>query len=373
MSITTRAAVCRAAGEPWEVTDVEVDDPGPREVRVRMVAAGLCHCDEHARTGRSPALFPLVGGHEGTGVVELVGPGVTRVRAGDPVILCAAPVCGSCRFCSTGRQNLCERGRETATGRPADGSARFHAGGEDLGAVAALGTLAGHLVASEHSVVPLREPLPMAPAALLGCTVPTGWGTAVHAAGVAAGDTVVVYGAGGVGASTVIGARLAGARHVVVVDPVPFKRERAAAVGATHTVATAAEAHAFVADTTWGRLAEHALLTVDDLDDAVLCAALDAVGKTGLVTVTARGDGAVRAPSGRIIGFQRRIHGARFGGARPLIDVPRLVSLHTAGRIDLDQLVTRRYPLDRIADAHRDARDGTLVRGVVVHDQEAAA
>lgn len=373
MGITTRAALCRAPGAPWEVTEVEVDDPGPGEVRVRMVAAGLCRCDEQARAGTTPALFPLVGGHEGSGVVERAGPGVRRVRPGDAVVLCAAPVCGSCRFCSTGRQNLCDRGRVPATGRFPDGSARFRAGGRDAGGVAALGTFAGYLVASEHNVVPLREPMPMAPAALLGCTVPTGWGTAVRAAGVAAGDTVVVYGAGGVGASAVMGAARAGARHVVVVDPVAVKRERAGAFGATAVFADAGEAHAFVVETTWGRLAEHALITVGDLDDAVLAAALEVVGKTGRVTVTARGAGTVRAPSGRFIGFQRRMHGARFGGALPLVDVPRLVSLHTAGAIDLDALVTRRYPLDRVADAHRDMRGGTTVRGVLVHDREAVA
>ena len=368
MSLTTRAAVCREAGGPWEVVEVTVDDPGPHEVRVRMRAAGLCRCDEHARAGRTPARAPLVGGHEGVGVVERAGPGVTRVRPGDTVVLCAAPVCGSCRFCSTGRQHLCERGPAAAAGRAPDGSARFHRDGEDLGAVAALGTLAGHLVASEHSCIPLREPVPDTVAALLGCTVPTGWGTAVRAAGVRAGETVVVYGAGGVGASAVMGAHLAGARHVVAVDPVAFRRERAEEAGATRTFATAADAHAFVVETTWGRLAEHALVTVGDLDDAVLDAALDVVGKTGQVTVTSRGDGAVRAPSGRLIGFQRRVQGARLGGTTPLTDVPRLVALHTAGRLELDRLVTRTYALDEVEKAFRDSDEGRTVRGVLVHE-----
>lgn len=364
MQVSTRAVISREPAAPWEVVEVTVPDPGARQVRVRMVAAALCGCDEHARAGAGPERFPLVGGHQGIGVVDRVGPAVTRVAAGDSVVLSAAPVCGSCRFCSTARQHLCD-GEGPAP-------ARFRTGAGDAVGVAGLGTLAGYLVASEFRCVPLREPLPAAPASLLGCSVPAGWGTAVRAAGVRAGDTVVVYGLGGVGAAAVIGARQAGARHVVAVDPVAFKRERAVAVGATHTAATAAQAQEFVADTTWGRLAEHALVTVDRLDDAVLTDALEVVGKMGLVTVTARGDAVVR-PAGRFIGFQRTVQGARFGGANPLVDIPRLVSLHTAGRIDLAALVTRDYPLDRIADVARDMGEHTIVRGVVVHDREAAA
>jgi len=133
MSMTTRAAICREPGRPWEVTDVELDDPRAGEVRIRFEAAGLCHSDDHIQKGDAPMRFPVVGGHEGAGVVETVGAGVTRVAVGDHVVCSFIPACGSCRYCSTGRQNLCDAGKNAATGEFPDGTFRFYEGGEDLG------------------------------------------------------------------------------------------------------------------------------------------------------------------------------------------------------------------------------------------------
>jgi len=188
----TRAAILTGYGQDWEVTDVELDEPREREVLLRVVAAGLCHSDEHFRTGDIPGRLPLVGGHEGAGVVEKVGPGVSRVEVGDHVVCSFVPVCGSCRFCSTGQQNLCDLGAHAQNGSLAEGGFRFHRGGEDLGGVCSLGVFSEYAVVSEYSCVPIGKDLSLEVAALMGCGVPTGWGSAVNSAEVAPGGALIL-------------------------------------------------------------------------------------------------------------------------------------------------------------------------------------
>jgi alcohol dehydrogenase (nicotinoprotein) len=368
MSMSTRAAICREPGRPWEIADVELDDPGPNEVRIRFHAAGLCHSDDHIQKGDAAMRFPVVGGHEGAGVVDAVGADVTRVGVGDHVVCSFIPACGQCRYCSTGRQNLCDAGKNAATGMFPDGTFRFHLDGEDLGGLCVLGTFSQYAVVSEWSCIAIPDDIPFEIAALVGCGVPTGWGSAVHAAGVRAGQTVVIYGAGGVGSNAVQGARYAGAKNVVVVDPVPFKREMAKVFGATHTFADAAKAHDFVVETTWGELADHAIITVGVLHDEVIDNAIKIVGKSGQVTVTAVGNGSIEAPAGMFIGYQRRVQGAIFGGCNPLHDVPRLLGLYRSGDLKLDELITRRYRLDEVNQGYQDMLDGKNIRGVLVHE-----
>ncbi|WP_221585473.1 NDMA-dependent alcohol dehydrogenase [Microbacterium sp. G2-8] len=365
MSLTTRAAVCRAPGTPWEITELELDEPRANEVRIKFHAAGMCHSDDHIQKGDAPMRMPVVGGHEGAGVIDAVGEGVTRVRAGDHVVCSFIPACGSCRYCSTGRQNLCDAGKNASTGEFPDGTFRFHQDGVDFGGLCVLGTFSQYSVVSEYSVIPIPDDIPFEVASLVGCAVPTGWGTAVHAAGVRAGETVVIYGAGGVGSNAVQGAAYAGAQRVVVVDPVEFKRDMAKVFGATHTFATAAEAADFVVDATWGELADHAIITVGVLDDQVIRDAISVVGKTGQVTVTAVGGGMVDEHPGAFIGFQRRIQGAIFGGCNPLYDVPRLLSLYKTGHLKLDELVTRTYALEDVNRGYQDMLDGKNIRGVI--------
>jgi NDMA-dependent alcohol dehydrogenase len=368
MSMTTRAAICREPGRPWEIADVEVDEPRANEVRVRFHAAGLCHSDDHIQKGAARMRFPVVGGHEGAGVVEAVGDGVTRVAVGDHIVCSFIPACGTCRYCSTARQNLCDAGKNASTGEFPDGTFRFHLGGEDLGGLCVLGTFAERAVVSEFSCIPVPDDIPFDVAALVSCGVPTGWGSAVYAAGVRAGQTVVVYGSGGVGSNAVQGARYAGAKNVVVVDPVAFKRDMAKVFGATHTFADAQAAHDFVVETTWGELADHAIITVGELHDEVIANALKVVGKSGQVTITAVGNGSLVAPAGMLIGYQRRVQGAIFGGCNPLFDVPRLLGLYRSGDLKLDELITRRYRLDQVNEGYQDMLDGKNVRGVIIHE-----
>ncbi|MFD4190551.1 NDMA-dependent alcohol dehydrogenase [Amycolatopsis thermoflava] len=371
MSITTRAAVARAPHRPWEITELQLDEPKAHEVRVKFHAAGLCHSDDHITKGDAPVRLPIVGGHEGAGVVESVGPHVTRVKPGDRIVCSYIPACGKCRPCSTGHQNMCDEGKNASTGMFADGTFRFHAGGEDFGGFCTLGTFAQYAVVSEWACLRLPDDIPFEIGALVGCGVPTGWGSAVHAAGVRAGETVVIYGAGGVGSNAVQGARYAGAKNVVVVDPVEFKRDMAKVFGATHTFATAKEAHDFVVETTWGQLADHAICTPGVLTEEIVNAAVQVTGKGGKVTVTAVGridERAVHFPAGMLIGYQRQLRGALFGDSNPLYDVPRLLGLYRSGDLKLDELITRRYTLDQVNDGYQDMLDGKNIRGVIVHE-----
>ena len=369
----TRAAVIRQAGQPWEVTTLELDEPGPGEVRIKFAYSGMCHSDEHLRTGDSVARLPMVGGHEGAGIVEAVGPGVTRVEPGDHVVCSFIPACGTCRYCSTGRQNLCDQGAQMATGMLSDGTFRFHDDdGTDLGGFCMLGTFAERAVVSQASCVKILEDVPLDVAALVGCGVPTGWGSSVYAAKVAAGDTVVVFGAGGVGSNAIQGAAFAGAAHVVVVDPVEFKREKAREFGATHAFADAASAQEAVQELTWGQLADHAIITVGVLSSEVVSQAAGIVGKGGQVTVTSVGrstDTQIQlAANGQVVGYQRRIQGHVFGMSNPLYDIPRLLKLYREGRLKLDELITQRYTLDEVNQGYRDLDEGRLIRGLIVHD-----
>ncbi|MBO0689346.1 MAG: alcohol dehydrogenase catalytic domain-containing protein, partial [Candidatus Dormibacteraeota bacterium] len=259
----TRAAVLLEPDARWEVTELELDPPKDNEVLIRFMASGLCHSDEHVRSHITKARLPMVGGHEGAGIIEAVGPGVTRVAKGDHVICSYIPVCGRCRYCSTGHQNLCDVGLNAMVGCLIDGTYRFHLHGQDVGAMCVLGTFSQYAVISELSVVKIQGEFPFEVGALLGCGVPTGWGSAVYAAPVRAGETVVVYGVGGVGINAVQGARYAGAKNVVAVDPLDFKLEMAQVAGATHIAKTHDEAREMVVQLTWGELADHAIITAD--------------------------------------------------------------------------------------------------------------
>src|SRR5246127_16316 len=372
MGITTRAAVCRVPGQPWEITELELDDPRANEIRIKFYAAGLCHSDDHIQKGDAPMRLPVVGGHEGAGIVEAVGPSVTRIKVGDHVTCSFIPDCGKCRYCSTGRQQLCDAGKNAGTGMFPDGTFRFHQGGEDFGGLCVLGTFSQYAVVHEYSVIKIPEEIPFDVAALVACGVPTGWGSAVRPGGVRAGQTVVIYGTGGVGMNAVQGAALAGAKNVVVVDPVEFKRDQATSVfGATHAFATAKEAHEFVRETTWGQLADHAIMTPNAVTEEMVNAAVAMTGKGGKVTITAVGhinERAVHFHAGALIGYMRQVRGALFGDSNPLYDIPMLLGLYKSGQLKLDELVTRKYTLDQVNQAYQDMNDGKNIRGVIIHE-----
>jgi NDMA-dependent alcohol dehydrogenase len=367
----TRAAVLRDLGKDWEITDLDLDPPKAGEVLVRFVAAGLCHSDDHLRTGDIPARYPIVGGHEGAGIVEETGDGVTRFKPGDHVVCSFLPVCGHCRFCARGMSNLCDLGVLLYENSLPDGTFRFHGDGQDYGQMCLLGTFSPWAVLSEHSCVKIDDDLPLEIVALVGCGVPTGWGTAVNSGNVRPGDTTVVYGVGGVGINAVQGAAFAGAQHVIAVDPVASKLEVASRLGATHTAATAEEAHQIAFEVTRGVGADQALVTVGVVTEEVIAAAFAAVRKRGVVVVTGLAGPAkktIQVPGFELTLWEKRIQGSLFGGGNPFEEIPRMLDLYRAGKLKLDELVTARYRLDDVNQGYQDLLDGRNVRGVIIHE-----
>jgi S-(hydroxymethyl)glutathione dehydrogenase/alcohol dehydrogenase len=367
----TRAAVLRDVGKPFEIVELDLDEPKTGEVLIRFAASGLCHSDDHLRTGDIPVRYPIVGGHEGAGVVEKVGGGVTRLAVGDHIVTSWLPVCGKCRFCARGQSNLCDLGRFLVDNSLTDGTYRYHDGGADVGQMCLLGTFSQYAVLSEASVLKIENDIPLEVAALVGCGVPTGFGSAVNAGEVRPGDTTIVYGAGGVGTNALQGAAHAGARYVIAVDPVEFKRANALNFGATHAVATAEEAQALALELTWGVGADQAIVTVGVVTEEVVSAAFAAIRKRGIVVLTALANPALKSVhvSGfELTLFEKRIQGALFGSSNPFDDIPRILDLYRAGKIKLDELISNRYTLDQVNQGYDDLMAGRNIRGVIIHD-----
>ncbi|HKF76026.1 MAG TPA: NDMA-dependent alcohol dehydrogenase [Candidatus Dormibacteraeota bacterium] len=366
----TKAAVLHGSGQDWQVVDLDLDAPKDNEVLIRFAAAGLCHSDEHLRTGDMISRFPIVGGHEGAGVIEQVGPGVTRIKEGDHVVCSFIPSCGRCRWCSTGHQNLCDLGATLLEGCLTDGTFRFHLDGQDVAGMCMLGTFSQYAVISEHSCVPIDKDVPLERAVLVGCGVPTGWGSAVYAAGVQPGDTVVIYGIGGIGINAVQGARHAGAKNVVAVDPVAMKREKAEELGATHSAASAQEAQDLVFQLTQGVGADEAIVTVGVVKEDVVEAAFNAIRKAGSVTITGLGNIAeknIQLNSSMLTLLEKRVQGTLFGSSNPQYDIRKMIDLYRTGDVKLDELVSNTYTLDQINEGYQDLLDGKNIRGVIVY------
>ncbi|MGH8987875.1 MAG: NDMA-dependent alcohol dehydrogenase [Acidimicrobiales bacterium] len=368
----TTAAVLRVPGKPWEITELDLDEPKSHEVLVRFMASGMCHSDEHIReSGGSHIRMPLVGGHEGAGIVESVGSAVQRVQPGDHIVTSYIPACGHCRYCSTGRQNLCDRGLYAGRGCLQDETFRFHQNGEDFGAFCVVGSFSQFSVVSEYSCIRMDDDVPFEVACLVGCGATTGWASAVYVADVRVGETVVVFGTGGVGMNAVQGARLAGAKNVIAIDPVPFKREQALRFGATLAFAGPDEARDKLVEISRGQLADKIILTVGVLAEADVSNAVSMCGKAGTVVITSVSppdEKTVSLTGSPLVGYVRRIQGALFGNANPLYDVPKLLGLYKSGDMKLEELITRRYPLEEINEGYQDMLDGKNIRGVIVHE-----
>jgi NDMA-dependent alcohol dehydrogenase len=369
----TQAAVLWDYGRDWEVDEMTLDDPREGEVLIRLAASGLCHSDEHLRIGDLPMeALPAIGGHEGAGVVEAVGPGVRSVTEGDHVVLSFIPVCGRCKWCAIGRENLCEFGAGIQVGLQRDGSVRHHVRGQDARLMCNLGTFSPYTVVHEDSVVKIDDDIPLEKAALVGCGVTTGFGTAVYGAEVGAGDTVVVMGIGGVGANAVQGARVAGASRIIAIDPSPFNREQAGKFGATHMYASAEEALEPINDMTRGEMANAALVTVDVTTGKVIGDAVSLVGKGGKVALTSLApmDATdVTMPIFEVIAYEKQIRGCLFGHSNPRSDIPKMLQLYRDGKVLLDELITNTYTLEQINEGYEAMRTHKNIRGLVLYDQ----
>jgi NDMA-dependent alcohol dehydrogenase len=379
----THAAVLFGRGQDWQIEEIDLDPPREQEVLVRWEAAGLCHSDEHLRgsdigateeTKEVPqqavgGLFPIVGGHEGGGVVLEVGPGVHSVQPGDHVAASFFPICGHCKMCITGHSNLCDMGAATfLPGQISDGTMRYHLKGDDLNVMAKVGTFAQHSVVHEASLVKVDRDLPLNVVALVSCGVTTGWGSAVYRAEVKPGETVVVVGVGGVGINAVQGAHMAGAKNIVAVDPVEFKQKAALDFGATHTASSIDEAIPLVRDLTRGEMADAVILVPSIMFGHLMTGALTLTGKGGTCVVTGVAPQAQTECSINLFElamWQKEVRGVVFGAANPRFDIPNLLALYKAGQLKLDELITRSYPLDQINQGYQDMLDGVNIRGVL--------
>ncbi len=371
MPFTTRGAIMREIGGDWEVTDIEFEDPRQGELRVKMVASGMCHSDDHCRTGDIPlALYPIAGGHEGAGVVAEVGPNTPGYEVGDHVVMSFLPGCGRCRWCASGQQNLCDLGATLLLGSRSDETFRAQVDGAPVAQMCGISTFCEEVVVAVDSAVKVDKDIPLDKACLVGCGVGTGWGSAVNSAEVKPGQTVIVMGIGGIGINAVQGASHAGASHVIAVDPVAFKRETAEQLGATHTFDNMAAATEFAQSVTDGQGADSAIVTTGVLTSEHVAEAFSSIRKAGTVVVTGLGsleNSKVEIPAGELTLFQKRIQGSLFGASSPSRDIPWMLSMYQNGQLKLDELVTNTYSIDEINEGYEAMHAGTNIRGVIVY------
>jgi len=342
----TKAAVIHGLHQDWSVDDVEVHAPKAGEVLVNWKVAGLCHSDEHLVTGDMvppqelldmmglESMFPMVGGHEGAGVILDVGPGVTSVKKGDHVSASFIPSCGRCRYCSTGRQNLCDLGAGAMIpGMITDGTHRhFLSNGTPVGMMAKVGTFSEVACVAEASVIKVDPDLPLESVALVSCGVATGWGSAANRA---------------------------------------VKREKAMEMGATHTFSSMEEAMAPVMEMTWGQMADRVIMTPGVLHGEMMEMAQNLTGKGGTMVVTAISpmtSGTASINLFNLAMFNKEVKGTIFGSLNPRADIPKLLGMYRDGQLKLDELITKRYKLSQINEGYRAMRDGENIRGVIVND-----
>lgn len=372
--IESKAAVLTATGADWQIRTVTMQPPAQGEVLVRLAYAGLCYSDEHLRFDKA-ARLPIVGGHEGSGIVEAAGPGVTGLAEGDHVALTFVGTCGRCHWCVSGRANLCESAGRANVGSMADGTFRRQCHGgefgmEEAGAFCGLGTFAQYAVVSQNSCVKVDPAAPLQAVALVSCGVMTGWGAAVHTAGTRVGDTVVVVGAGGIGLNAIQGACHAGAATVIAVDPVAAKRDLALRLGATGAAETTREAGKLAAAANpVARGADAVIVAVGNLTEEVISQAFRATGKGGKLVIAGLSHDVLELNvhlAGTLLAVtERAVLGSFAGSCHPARDIPLLLRLYQQGRLQLDQLVSRTYRLDDVSAGYADLASGSNVRGVI--------
>ena len=369
----TKAAVVYEINKPIEIVELDLDGPREGEVLIRYTHAGLCHSDVHISHGDLEARLPMVLGHEGAGIIEEVGPGVTRVKAGDHVVCSFIPNCGTCRWCATGQQAICDMGATILEGYLPGERFPFTGPGaeKNYGAMCMLGTFSQYATIHQNSVVKVDDDLPLDKAVLVGCGVPTGWGSAVNAAAVKPGETVIVVGVGGIGINAVQGARFAGAKNLIAVDPLENKREKAMELGATHAVASAAEAMVLAQSLTNGNGADKTIITAGIVTEEIITDSFNATGKGGTIVLTGLNKLAVnniQLPGSIMTLFKKTLKGSLFGDCNPTTDIPKILGLYQSGDIKLDEIITRTYTLEQVNEGYEDLLNGKNVRGVMIHE-----
>lgn len=361
------AAVFRKAHAPLTVETVDIDKPSGREVLVRTVATGVCHSDLHVVDGLTHQNVnqPMVLGHEGSGVVEAVGPEVTTVRPGDHIVACLSGFCGSCKQCLSGHPNLCTGG---IVARPDSGKPRLSQNGQLFRQFVGIGSFADRMLLHENSLVRIDPELPLDRAALMGCGVLTGMGAALRSAGLQAGQTVAVFGCGGVGLSVVQGARIGGARQIIAVDQFDSKLEMAKTLGATHVVnSTRDDPVKAVRAMTGGAGVDHAFEAVG----------IPKLCRQAIETLAIRGTATILGvlPPDATIEFpwmairpECKVQTSRMGSNQFRTDIPNYLEFYRQGRLMLDEMVSRRGRLTDVNEAFRAMKAGEVARTVLMFD-----
>jgi S-(hydroxymethyl)glutathione dehydrogenase/alcohol dehydrogenase len=368
--VKTKGALIWEFNQPWSIEEIEIGDPHKDEVKIQMEAAGMCHSDHHLVTGGIPmGGFPVLGGHEGAGIVTEVGPGVEDLAPGDHVVLSFIPSCGQCPTCQSGLRNLCDLGAGLLGGAAvSDGTFRIQARGENVFPMTLLGTFSPYMVVHRSSVVKIDESVPFEVAALVGCGVTTGYGSSVRTADIRPGEDVAIVGIGGVGMAALQGAVIAGARNIFAIDPVEWKRDQALKFGATHVYPDVFAAMGGIQEVTHGLMAHKVVVTVGELLGADVENYMILTAKGGTCVLTAIGsllDNNVSLNLAMLTLMQKTIKGTIFGGGNPQFDIPQLLTMYQAGKLNLDDMITRQYKLEQINDGYKDMLDGRNIRGVI--------
>ena len=358
-----RAAVLETAPGELVVVDVSIDKPGPGEVLVRTVAAGLCHSDLHFMEALWPTPLPAILGHESAGVVEAVGPDVTYVQPGDHVITCLSAYCGGCEYCLTGRLYLCNN--RGALERAGGAAPRLSRNGETLNQFFRLSSFAEQMLVHEHALVRITKDMPLDRAALIGCGVTTGVGAVFRTAKVEAGSTVAVIGCGGIGLNCIQGARIAGAGRVIAVDLNATKLEMAQQFGATDVVnASDGDPVAQVKELTGGGV-EYSFEAIGLKVAAEQAFKMLRAGGTATVIGMIPFGTNIEIHGAELLA-DKRIQGSNMGSNRFRVDMPRFVDLYLQGRLKLDELVSARITLDQINDGFTAMKGGSVARSVIM-------
>ena len=360
-----KAAVLHAPHQPMTIEDVSIDKPKRREVLVRTVAAGLCHSDLHFIEGSYPTPMPTVLGHEAAGIVEAVGEDVTYLKPGDHVISCLSVFCGHCEFCLTGHPSICQTPDVKI---PPGKSKRLTWKGEHMNQFLNLSAFAEQMVVHEHALVKVRDDMPLDLAALIGCSVVTGYGAVAHTAKMQPGETVAVFGAGGIGLATINAAHIAGASRIIAVDKDPFKLNLAKLFGATDIVDASA-------GDTVARINE---LTRGGVHHAFECIGLKQTAEQSFSSLRSGGAATIigMIPVGVKIELhgvdflrERRIQGCMMGSNRFRVDMPRLIEFYMQGRLHLKEMVSGRIKLEQINEGFAALKTGGIARNVILFDQ----
>jgi S-(hydroxymethyl)glutathione dehydrogenase/alcohol dehydrogenase len=362
-----KAAVMRAVGEPLTIEDVDIAEPGPFEVRIRVAAAGLCHTDLRFMEGSYPLPLPAVLGHESAGIVEAVGERVTDVSPGDHVVTSLSVFCGSCYQCSRGYQYMCEN--KKATQRSSEETPRLSVGGGPAHQFLDLASFAEHMLVHDNAVVKVTEEIPLDRAALLGCGVATGLGAVFNTAGVRPGEDVAVIGCGGVGLAAVQGARIAGANRIIAVDRVVEKLELAEKMGATHTV-NGSEVEDPVREVraiTGKAGVNHALEAIGTARTAEIAFGMLRWGGTATIVGLIPTGQMVSIP-GDVLFWEKKLQRSVMGSNRFKTDTPRYVQMYLDGRLNLDDMVSGRIPLEDVNEGFARMETGQDARNVIVFD-----